>query len=83
MICDHNEDNGSGRQNTKDGNETFEYIYIYQIFLSPVQMESYKCYEDLLSTSIEIDAKASTKVAADQASLHFNSDDIAVSTDGT
>jgi len=51
--------------------------------LPPVQIESYKQYEHLLSTSIEKVAEQSMKIAADEARLYYNSDDITVSIDGT
>jgi len=51
--------------------------------LPPVKIESYKRYEHLLFTSIEEATGKSMEVAADEARLYYNSDDISVSIDGT
>ena len=51
--------------------------------LPPVQIESYKHYEHLLSTSIEEVAEKSMEIAADEARRYRNSNDISVSIDGT
>lgn len=51
--------------------------------LPPVQIESYKRYEDLLFEAIEKNAKKSMKIAADEARNHFQGDDVTVSVDGT
>jgi hypothetical protein len=51
--------------------------------LPPVQIESYKRYEDLLFTTIQQAALKSTEVAAEEARLYHKGDDIGVSIDGT
>lgn len=51
--------------------------------LPPVQMKSYKQYEQLLFASVHKESEKSTKVAAEEARAHFQSDDITVSVDGT
>ncbi|CAF3333513.1 unnamed protein product [Rotaria sp. Silwood2] len=51
--------------------------------LPPVQIEYYKCYEDLLHKSIEKVAEKSKETAADEARKYYNSNDITVSIDGT
>ncbi|CAF3909436.1 unnamed protein product [Rotaria sp. Silwood1] len=51
--------------------------------LPPVQIESYKRYEDLLFTSIQEVAEKSTEVAANEARMYYKGDDVTVSIDGT
>jgi hypothetical protein len=51
--------------------------------LPPVKIKSFKRYEHLLSKSIEHVAKVSMGVAAEEARLYHNSDDISISIDGT
>lgn len=51
--------------------------------LPPVQIESYKRYEELLFACIQKEAEKSTAVAADEARSYFQGDDITVSIDGT
>ena len=51
--------------------------------LPPVQIESYKQYEQLLFASAHREAEKSTEIAAEEARAHFRSDDINVSIDGT
>lgn len=51
--------------------------------LPPVQIESYKQYEQLLFASVHKEAEKSTEIAAEEARAHFRSDDITVSIDGT
>ena len=51
--------------------------------LPPVQIESYKRYEDRVFTSIEEAAKKSMEVAADEARSYHGSNDIGVSIDGS
>ena len=51
--------------------------------LLPVQIESYKRYEELLFTSIRTEAQKSTEVAANEARMHFKGNDVTVSIDGT
>ncbi|CAF1106956.1 unnamed protein product [Rotaria sordida] len=51
--------------------------------LPPVQIESYKRYEDLLFTSIQEVAEKSTEVAANEARAYYKGDDVTVSIDGT
>jgi len=51
--------------------------------LPPVQIESYKRYEDLLFKSIQVVAQKSTEVAANEARTYYKGDDVTVSIDGT
>lgn len=51
--------------------------------LPPVQIESYKRYENLLLSAIEEAAEKSTQVAADEARKYYKGDDVTVSIDGT
>lgn len=51
--------------------------------LPPVQIESYQQYEQQLFASVHKEAENSTKVAAEEARAHFQSNDITVSIDGT
>ncbi len=51
--------------------------------LPPVQIESYKRYEDILFTAIQQAAEKSIEVAANEARLYHKSDDLGVSIDGT
>ena len=51
--------------------------------LPPVQIESYKRYEELLFEFIQKEAEKSTTVAANEAKIHFQGDDVTVSIDGT
>ncbi len=51
--------------------------------LPPVQIESYKRYEDLLFASVQEVAEKSTQVAANEARTYYKGDDVTVSIDGT
>jgi hypothetical protein len=51
--------------------------------LPPVQIESYKRYEDLLFTSIHVVADESTEVAANETRTYYKGNDVTVSIDGT
>ena len=51
--------------------------------LPPVQIESYKRYENLLSESVRVLAEKSKEVAANEVRNYYHSDDVAVSIDGT
>jgi hypothetical protein len=51
--------------------------------LPPVQIESYKRYEELLSTSIQVVAEKSTEIAANEARAYYKRDDVTVSIDGS
>ena len=51
--------------------------------LPPVQVESYQQYAQQLFASVHKEAEKSTKVAAEEARAHFQSNDITVSIDGT
>ena len=51
--------------------------------LPPVQIESYKRYEDLLLASIHETADKSKEIAADESRMYCKGDDITVTIDGT
>lgn len=51
--------------------------------LPPVQIESYKKYEELLITAIQEVAEKSTEVAANEACTYYKGNDVTVSVDGT
>lgn len=51
--------------------------------LPPVQIESFKKYENMLFKSIQIAAEKSTEVAAEEARAFHQGEDITVSIDGT